>query len=94
MSSKVKGKSGRPTKGRSVQSNGLLNYEEAAQFLGVATKTLQAWCERSTYNVPHIRLGRLIRFRPSSLARWLESRERHPVMTAPATEAQPGSMEA
>src|ERR1700723_850788 len=64
---------------RTVQSSGndLLNYAGGAQFLGIAEKTLQGWVERGTQDVPYIRLGRLIRFRPASLSRWLESRERN-----------------
>jgi excisionase family DNA binding protein len=53
----------------------LLNYQEAARFLGISQGTLENWVSTGLYGVPHIKLGRLIRFRPASLSRWLELRE-------------------
>lgn len=81
----------RPNRGRkrNVQSNGLLNYEGGAAFLGIAVKTLQGWCERGTQDVPFIRVGRLIRFSPESLSRWLASREQHALVVPPASEGTP-----
>lgn len=54
----------------------LLNYEEAARFLRISRGTLENWISSGLYDVPHVKVGRLIRFRTSSLSRWLESRER------------------
>ena len=54
----------------------LLNYEEAAKFLRISKGTLENWVSSGLYGVPYIKVGRLIRFRPASLSRWLEFRER------------------
>jgi excisionase family DNA binding protein len=58
------------------RSSELLNYQEAARFLRISRGTLENWISSGLYDVPHIKVGRLIRFRTSSLSRWLESRER------------------
>ena len=94
MAGKTKGKARQQSLasgGRPAGSGGsdLLNYAHAAEFLGVAEKTLQGWVERGIYAVPHVRLGRLIRFRPASLLRWLESRELNAgqFVSTPATQA-------
>jgi excisionase family DNA binding protein len=51
-----------------------LNEEQAAEYLGVAEQTLQNWRCRKRYNLPYIRVGRLIRYRKVDLDKWLESR--------------------
>jgi excisionase family DNA binding protein len=96
---KAKGNKGQPTKGRNWRKpapvapiltfSDLWNYAQAAQFLGVAQGTLENWVSSGLYALPHVRVGRLIRFRPSSLSRWLASRERNvdQLEASPATEA-------
>ena len=57
----------------------LLDYDGAAAFFGPGgpTKgTLQIWVCTGRYEIPYIKLGRLVRFRRSSLLKWLSSRER------------------
>jgi excisionase family DNA binding protein len=73
--------------------SGLLNYAQAAQFLGIAEGTLQNWISSGLYAVPHIRVGRLIRFRQQSLSRWIASRERNTDQLV-ATPANEGTLEA
>lgn len=56
-----------------------LDVEEAAQFLGIDTKTLYRLCTEK--RIPHIRIGQLnskrprILFRQSTLDRWLREQE-------------------
>lgn len=57
----------------------LLTYDGAVEFLGPdgPTKgTLQIWVCTGRYGIPYIKVGRLVRFRRSSLLKWLSSRER------------------
>jgi excisionase family DNA binding protein len=50
----------------------LVDTRSAAALLGVSTRTVYVWVERG--ELPHIRVGRLVRFRPADLARWVEDR--------------------
>jgi len=51
----------------------LLNYEEAAEFLGVQRGTLYSWV--SLRRVPHVRFsGRCVRFDKAELGVWVEAR--------------------
>jgi excisionase family DNA binding protein len=52
----------------------LLTREEAAQFLGVATKTLNVWACTGRYQIPTVKVGRLVRYRLSHLEEFLERR--------------------
>ncbi len=52
----------------------LLNEDEAAQILTVEPQTLADWRSTGRYNLPFIRMGRLIRYRRADLDAWLESR--------------------
>jgi excisionase family DNA binding protein len=73
----TKSRTKRKAQGSSGAGNDLLKYAGGAQLLGISEKTLQGWVERGTQDVPFIRLGRLIRFSPASLSRWLASREQN-----------------
>lgn len=52
----------------------LLEADEVARYLGMRTD----WVYREVRagRLPHIRLGRAVRFRRESIEAWLESRER------------------
>jgi excisionase family DNA binding protein len=54
----------------------LLDYKGGALFLGVRRGTLQVWVCTGRYGVPYLKIGRLVRFRKSALAAWMQSRER------------------
>lgn len=51
----------------------LSNYE-AAKYLGVSPGTLEVWRATKRYNLPYIKVGRLIQYRKSDLDAFLESR--------------------
>jgi excisionase family DNA binding protein len=54
--------------------NSLLNYKQAAQYLSVSESYLRRLKSRGV--VPHVYIGnRGVRFRVSSLNRWIEKRE-------------------
>ena len=50
----------------------LLDIPRAAEQLRVAQKTLYKWVEAG--QVPFVRIGRLVRFRPEDLERWVAGR--------------------
>ena len=51
----------------------LLNEAEAAKFLAVSVRTLQAWRTRES-GPPFVRLGRAIRYRLKDLIEWVRSK--------------------
>lgn len=59
-----------------VHPRGLVNVDTAAELLGVQVSTLYAWCEQE--RVPHVRLGRALRFDPDVLRRWIEEHSVYP----------------
>lgn len=61
----------------------LLDAEQAGQILGVPKTWLLA--EARHDRVPHIRLGRYVRFAEADLTAWLESRRRGPTPTTKET---------
>jgi predicted DNA-binding transcriptional regulator AlpA len=63
----------------------LLNQGQAAHLLGLSVRTLER--HRVTGTGPHfIKLGRLVRYRKSDLARWIEER----VLLSTSEESESG----
>lgn len=58
----------------SNDSDRLMPVQEAAQYLGYAVNTLYDKVQAD--EIPHIRLGRSIRFRKSELDDWIEEQRR------------------
>lgn len=59
----------------------LLTNREVSEILGVSTRTL--WTLVDTGELPAVRIGRLVRFHPADLNRFIErSRIAHPVQKA------------
>jgi excisionase family DNA binding protein len=54
----------------------LLTPEEAASILGVTKATLEVWRSTKRYNLPFVKSGRLVRYRESDLAKFIEERLR------------------
>jgi excisionase family DNA binding protein len=46
---------------------------ELARRMGVSKKTLYRW--RCHEKLPHVRVGKIVLFRPSTVDRWLAARE-------------------
>ena len=52
----------------------LLTQEQAAEILGVTPGTLSVWRCTKRYNIPYIKVGRLVRYRKSALDAFLDLR--------------------
>lgn len=46
----------------------LLNRREAAEYLGIKEHTLCVWASESRYDLPYVKVGRLVKYRLSDLA--------------------------
>jgi predicted DNA-binding transcriptional regulator AlpA len=61
----------------------LISAEDAAAILGVAEQTLRGWRFENRIDQPaYVRVGRLVRYRPSVLQQWILDREYSPKETA------------
>lgn len=52
----------------------LFDTEAAASYIGVMPGTLEVWRCVKRHGIPHIKVGRLVKYRQSDLDAWLESR--------------------
>ncbi len=52
----------------------LFSLAEGCEFLGISPR--KAWAMVNVGELPHVRIGRLIRFRRSTLVEWLAEQER------------------
>jgi excisionase family DNA binding protein len=68
-----------------MNDEALLTYEQAAALLNIKVATLYAKVSR--HEVPFFRLGgRLVRFSPTRLREWLESRQVTPTDSSATTK--------
>ena len=51
----------------------VLTTKEAADFLQIPARTLENWRCNQRYNLPYIKIGRLIRYRMIDLVAWINS---------------------
>lgn len=49
----------------------LLSPEEAATYLGIVENTLSVWRSTGRYNLPYIKVGRLVKYRIADLEEFL-----------------------
>jgi excisionase family DNA binding protein len=54
----------------------LLTARELAEHLSLSADTVLDWAEAG--RIPHFKLGRAVRFRPSEVDAWLEAQRRGP----------------
>jgi len=52
----------------------LLSVEQAAEFIGVASHTLDVWRCTKRHSIPYLKVGRLVKYRRTDLETWLTSR--------------------
>ena len=52
----------------------LMSRKEAAAYLGLAEQTLAIWKTTGRYNLPVIKVGRLVKYRKSDLDRFITTR--------------------
>ena len=56
---------------REMKKLDLLDYQEAAQFLGLSEFTVRRYVSKG--QLPHVKLGlKLVRVEPAALCRWVE----------------------
>jgi excisionase family DNA binding protein len=55
-------------------TNKLLTRLEAAQYLGVTEQTLAVWACVKRYNLPYVKVGRLVKYRLTDLEAFLARR--------------------
>lgn len=54
-----------------------LTPTQAGQYIGgIGEKTLAVWRTTKRYNIPYVKVGRLVRYRKSDLEAFLKSRTR------------------
>lgn len=54
--------------------NTLLNRAQAAEYLGVSKGTLEVWACTKRYDLPYVKVGRLVKYRLSDLQAFVASR--------------------
>lgn len=76
---------------REAAPSRLIDATAAGELLGVPTSWVLA--EARSNRVPHIRLGRYVRFRRDALLQWALEREQGPVgrVLRPGPEGRPGA---
>jgi hypothetical protein len=57
-----------------MENNKLLNRREAADFLGVKETTLATWQSTKRYDLPIIKVGRLVKYRLTDLIEFVNRR--------------------
>ncbi|WNB74561.1 helix-turn-helix domain-containing protein [Methylomonas koyamae] len=51
----------------------ILGNSDAAEYIGVTPRTLEVWRCTKRYQIPFIKVGRLVKYRKSALDAFLES---------------------
>ena len=58
----------------SLPDSSLLDSQQTADYLGLSVDTLSVWRSTGRYNLPFIKVGRLVRYRAGDLKAFLKSR--------------------
>ena len=58
------------------QKQKLMNSREAAELLGVRPDTLSVWRCTKAVQIPYIKVGKLVKYRPQDLEAYLEQQRR------------------
>lgn len=56
------------------QSTELLTRDQAAEYLGITPRTLAVWACVKRYNLPYVKVGRLVKYRRSDLDAFIARR--------------------
>lgn len=51
----------------------LIDINELSELTGISVSTLYSWVSQK--RIPHIKIGRMVRFRMDEIDRWLSSQE-------------------
>ncbi|WP_458789590.1 helix-turn-helix domain-containing protein [Yoonia sp. MH D7] len=57
-----------------LQTPHLMTPDEVAAYLGVSKETLNVWRCTKRYNLPYVKTGRLVRYRPEDVTTFVTSR--------------------
>lgn len=60
----------------------LLDEKQAAEHLTVSPGTLSVWRSTGRYNLPFVKIGRMVRYRLTDLDAWVAGRSRDTGATA------------
>lgn len=52
----------------------LLNRKQAAKYLGVTAQTLAIWASVKRYDLPYVKVGRLVKYRRADLDAFIAKR--------------------
>ncbi len=52
----------------------LFTPQQTSEYLGVSHDTLSVWRCEKRYNIPYLKVGRLVKYRKSDLDAWLAGR--------------------
>lgn len=55
-------------------SSDLLTREQAAEYLGITPRTLAVWACVKRYNLPYVKVGRLVKYRRTDLDAFIDRR--------------------
>lgn len=61
-----------PPPRREYSPNDLLTRKEAAEYLGVADRTLAIWKCTGRYDLPYVKIGRLVKYKKADLDKFIE----------------------
>ena len=59
---------------KTIVAKNLLTTKEAANFLRIPARTLENWRCNQRYDLPYVKLGRIIRYRMVDLENWVQGR--------------------
>ncbi|MBS2005759.1 MAG: helix-turn-helix domain-containing protein [Cyanobacteria bacterium SZAS TMP-1] len=59
------------TSGAATVSSELLSRADAAAYLGVAKQTLAIWACTKRYDLPYVKVGRLVKYRKADLDQFI-----------------------
>lgn len=65
-----------------ADDQGLIDERAAAPLLGLSVRTLQNDRVTGRFQIPYVRIGRAVRYRPGDLKRWVDARVVTPVGVA------------
>lgn len=72
-------KSRPPKPRRDYSPNDLLSRQEAAEYLGVAEQTLAVWKCTGRYDLPYVKIGKLVKYKKVDLDRFIDGTKHGPL---------------
>lgn len=57
-----------------IKTSELLTREQAANYLGITSSTLAVWASVKRYNLPYVKVGRLVKYRRADLDAFISRR--------------------